>query len=216
MYNNTWRLFWLYFIGYSASIWGLTSSLHIQCQCTAIAFFKISPLLCFAEETYRESNKSKKTWRRLQNLIFICGWTVTLNNLMRQCKFGCLDALPLLMLCCKEDNSSRLLQNLWAAHLNSISVHRRVPIDYINNRTCVRSKKAFYGNVTLDRQLTDVWDRTAVLPSFARDSSSFWIWFSINSIATPNAITASSWNLGGIMILRSPIKVSDDYLHVMP
>lgn len=144
MLNNTWRLFWLYLIGYSASIWGLTSSLNIQCQCTAIAFFKISSL-CFAEETYRESYKSEKTLRRLHNLIFICRWTVTLNKLMRQCKFGCLDALPLLMLCCKEDNSSRLPQNLWAAHLNSISVNWRVPIDSINNRTCMRSKKGFLG-----------------------------------------------------------------------
>ena len=43
-------------------------------------------------------------------------------------------------------------------------------------------------------------------PSFDRDSSSFWIWFSKKSIATAKATTASSCNLGGIIILRSPMK----------
>jgi hypothetical protein len=48
--------------------------------------------------------------------------------------------------------------------------------------------------------------RSAASPSFARDSSSFWIWFSKKSIATAKATTASSCNLGGIIILRSPMK----------
>lgn len=47
---------------------------------------------------------------------------------------------------------------------------------------------------------------TSASPSFARDSSSFWIWFSKKSIATAKATTASSCNLGGIIILRSPMK----------
>lgn len=51
---------------------------------------------------------------------------------------------------------------------------------------------------------------TAVLPSFPRDSSSFWIWFSKKNMATANAKSARSWNFGGIMILRSPIKQSSE------
>lgn len=46
------------------------------------------------------------------------------------------------------------------------------------------------------------------LPSFPRDSSSFWIWFSRKNMATANASSARSCNLGGIMTLSSPIKSS--------
>lgn len=46
------------------------------------------------------------------------------------------------------------------------------------------------------------------LPSFPRDSSSFWIWFSKTNMATANASSASSCNLGGIMTRSSPIKSS--------
>lgn len=55
------------------------------------------------------------------------------------------------------------------------------------------------------------WDRAAAplnLPSFPRDSSSFWIWFSRKNMATANASSARSCNLGGIMTLSSPIKSS--------
>lgn len=45
-------------------------------------------------------------------------------------------------------------------------------------------------------------------PSFPRDSSSFWIWFSRKNMATVNASSASSCNLGGITTLSSPIKSS--------
>ena len=54
-------------------------------------------------------------------------------------------------------------------------------------------------------------DRAAAplnLPSFPRDSSSFWIWFSRKNMATANASSARSCNLGGIMTLSSPIKSS--------
>lgn len=46
------------------------------------------------------------------------------------------------------------------------------------------------------------------LPSFPRDSSSFWIWFSKKNMATAKASSARSCNLGGIMTLSSPIKSS--------
>lgn len=46
------------------------------------------------------------------------------------------------------------------------------------------------------------------LPIFPRDSSSFWIWFSRKNMATANASSARSCNLGGIMTLSSPIKSS--------
>lgn len=46
------------------------------------------------------------------------------------------------------------------------------------------------------------------LPSFPRDSSSFWIWFSRKNMATAKASSARSCNLGGIMTLSSPIKSS--------
>lgn len=49
-----------------------------------------------------------------------------------------------------------------------------------------------------------------VLPSLTRDSSRFWIWFSMKSIATPNAKTAKSWILGGIVVLKSPINQPDE------
>lgn len=48
------------------------------------------------------------------------------------------------------------------------------------------------------------------LPSFPRDSSSFWIWFSRKNMATANASSASSCNLGGIMTLSNPIKSSGE------
>lgn len=46
------------------------------------------------------------------------------------------------------------------------------------------------------------------LPSFPRDSSSFWIWFSRKNMATANASSARSCILGGIMTRSSPIKSS--------
>ncbi len=46
------------------------------------------------------------------------------------------------------------------------------------------------------------------LPSFPRDSSSFWIWFSKKIIAMAKANRARSWNFGGIFNLKSPIKKS--------
>lgn len=49
--------------------------------------------------------------------------------------------------------------------------------------------------------------RASRLPSFPRESSSFWIWFSRKSIATPKVSTANSCNLGGIIILSSPINL---------
>lgn len=45
-------------------------------------------------------------------------------------------------------------------------------------------------------------------PSFPLDSSRFWIWFSRTSMATANASSASSCNLGGIMTLSSPMNSS--------
>lgn len=43
-------------------------------------------------------------------------------------------------------------------------------------------------------------------PSLPLDSSSWWIWFSRNSMATAKASRARSWNFGAIMILKLPMK----------
>lgn len=49
-------------------------------------------------------------------------------------------------------------------------------------------------------------DASHFSPSLLLESSSLWIWFSMKSIATAKARTASSCNLGGIVVRRSPIK----------
>lgn len=65
----------------------------------------------------------------------------------------------------------------------------------------------FWPKRQAELSLLDSCDRLN-LPSFPRDSSSFWIWFSKKNMATAKASSARSCNLGGIMTLRSPIKSS--------
>lgn len=87
-------------------------------------------------------------------------------------------------------------------------------------KSCISQHKLTTDNKADARILTDPnaeqrgwWEATepaapSNLPSFPRDSSSFWIWFSKTNMATANASSARSCNLGGIMTRSSPIKSS--------